>query len=306
MSSAVHGCTDIDPPPRGPQANGAKFVVLMARSNCTFFEKVINAERAGYDAAIVYNTDSDDLVEMSGDSGSTEDARIPSMFIGYFSAMEIKNNYAYDPQMQDMVLVMNRNLPFNINTHLLWPFVGVVVLCFLSMIVVTIVKCIRHRNRVQRDRLPQRELRKLPVIRYNPAASRYETCSICLDDYVEGERLRVLPCEHTYHTKCVDPWLTKGKRNCPLCKKKIRYVRRTRRSSDSDTTSSSSSNDNDNDTTPLLNSAARNAPSSMGTFPEGAEAAAATGGGGGEGAALTVNRVNENGVEVATATGVRG
>lgn len=261
MASDVYGCATLKPPPIDREAP-ANFVVLMARNNCTFFEKVINAEKAGYAAAIVYNIDSDDLVEMSGDSGSTEDATIPAMFLGYYSAMEIKNLYVYDAVMKNYMVVLNRNLPFNINTHLLWPFVAIVVLTFLTMIFVTIVKCLRHRNRVQRQRLPQRDLRRLPVIRYNKDTCRYETCAICLDEYIEGERLRVLPCQHTYHTKCVDPWLTRGKRNCPMCKQKVRLHPRSRArrtSSESDSSSGSSTAD----TRPLL--PARNA--NNGTFP---------------------------------------
>lgn len=268
MASDVYGCGSIDGPPSNSEPE-AKFVVLMARNNCTFFEKVMHAQLAGFDAAIVYNIDSDDLVDMSGDSNS-EEAKIPAMFLGYYSAMEIKNQYVYDAEMKDFTVVLNRNLPFNINTHLLWPFVAIVVLVFLTMIVVTIAKCLRHRNRVARERLPARELRNLPVIKYNPATCRYDTCSICLDDYVEGERLRVLPCLHTYHTKCVDPWLTKGKRNCPMCKRKIkRMTRRTRRtSSESDSSSGASSVAND-DTTPLLTGPTN---PTNGTFPQQAEA----------------------------------
>jgi E3 ubiquitin-protein ligase RNF13 len=30
--------------------------------------------------------------------------------------------------------------------------------------------------------------------------------------------MSVLP---AYHQKCIDPWLTKNKKTCPLCKKKV-------------------------------------------------------------------------------------
>ncbi|CAG8554860.1 4184_t:CDS:2 [Paraglomus occultum] len=44
------------------------------------------------------------------------------------------------------------------------------------------------------------------------------TCAICLDDFVEGDEVRCLPCEHEYHTECIDPWLTEKSSKCPLCK----------------------------------------------------------------------------------------
>lgn len=39
-----------------------------------------------------------------------------------------------------------------------------------------------------------------------------QECAICLEDYVEGEDLRVLPCKHDFHTSCVDAWLTTQKK----------------------------------------------------------------------------------------------
>ncbi|CAG9461485.1 unnamed protein product [Pedinophyceae sp. YPF-701] len=47
------------------------------------------------------------------------------------------------------------------------------------------------------------------------------TCAVCLDEYVPGEALRVLPCTHRFHRGCVDGWL--GTRpQCPVCKMLIR------------------------------------------------------------------------------------
>ncbi|XP_070572441.1 E3 ubiquitin-protein ligase znrf3-like isoform X2 [Ptychodera flava] len=45
-------------------------------------------------------------------------------------------------------------------------------------------------------------------------------CSICLERYFPKQVIRVLPCSHEYHSKCVDTWLIKH-RTCPLCKLNI-------------------------------------------------------------------------------------
>lgn len=48
-------------------------------------------------------------------------------------------------------------------------------------------------------------------------SSEDAVCSICLAEYVENDDLRELPCQHFFHTKCVDKWL-KINALCPLCK----------------------------------------------------------------------------------------
>ena len=53
-----------------------------------------------------------------------------------------------------------------------------------------------------------------------------ERCVICLEQFKDGDRLRVLPCEHRFHTGCIDKWLSGSSSHegcftglCPTCKK---------------------------------------------------------------------------------------
>jgi hypothetical protein len=43
-------------------------------------------------------------------------------------------------------------------------------------------------------------------------------CSICLEDFHNGDVLRELPqCHHLFHTDCLIPWLTENHKRCPMC-----------------------------------------------------------------------------------------
>ncbi|CAN7035945.1 unnamed protein product [Brassica oleracea var. botrytis] len=42
-------------------------------------------------------------------------------------------------------------------------------------------------------------------------------CSICQEEYVDGDEVGTMPCEHMYHVSCVQQWL-RMKNWCPICK----------------------------------------------------------------------------------------
>ena len=43
-----------------------------------------------------------------------------------------------------------------------------------------------------------------------------ETCNVCLEDFIEGEDIKLLQCNHGFHDECIRKWIVqKGK--CPVC-----------------------------------------------------------------------------------------
>ena len=46
-----------------------------------------------------------------------------------------------------------------------------------------------------------------------------DECSICLQT-LNSQKIKVLPCEHTFHTDCILEWLT-NTNTCPICRKSI-------------------------------------------------------------------------------------
>ncbi|CAL9023360.1 unnamed protein product [Prunus brigantina] len=42
-------------------------------------------------------------------------------------------------------------------------------------------------------------------------------CSICLDEFSEGEQVTQTPCKHKFHEDCILKWLN-GKHFCPMCR----------------------------------------------------------------------------------------
>lgn len=45
------------------------------------------------------------------------------------------------------------------------------------------------------------------------------TCAICIDTFESEDPVRGLICGHVFHQECLDPWLTKRKACCPMCKR---------------------------------------------------------------------------------------
>ncbi|NXX86078.1 RNF43 ligase, partial [Urocolius indicus] len=115
-----------------------------------------------------------------------------------------------------------------------WPDYDVwILLTMVSTVVVIILifvvrtKC--HLNRTQ-DSLQQQTLQAIGQLatrkyqaRWRPSrwdsassCSSAPVCAICLEEFSEGQELRIISCSHEFHRECVDPWLQQH-HTCPLC-----------------------------------------------------------------------------------------
>ncbi|XP_012712884.2 E3 ubiquitin-protein ligase RNF6 [Fundulus heteroclitus] len=45
-------------------------------------------------------------------------------------------------------------------------------------------------------------------------------CSVCINEYAQGNKLRRLPCSHEFHVHCIDRWLSENN-TCPICRQPI-------------------------------------------------------------------------------------
>ncbi|KAJ0765378.1 putative transcription factor C2H2 family [Helianthus annuus] len=63
------------------------------------------------------------------------------------------------------------------------------------------------------------KLSEIPVVVYRSEMKNPVTdCPICLGEFSEGEKMRILPkCKHLFHVKCIDKWLMLHS-SCPICR----------------------------------------------------------------------------------------
>ncbi|XP_041502890.1 E3 ubiquitin-protein ligase RLIM-like [Microtus oregoni] len=115
-----------------------------------------------------------------GSSGGNNSASVPSYNPGSSSIDEYSESIS---QMFEGGIEATQLYPFNDN-HLT-----------------------RGPTNVQIDNLATRSFGKNNALK---------TCTICITEYTEGDKLCVLPCSHEYHVHCIDCWLSENN-TCPIC-----------------------------------------------------------------------------------------
>ncbi|KAK4820476.1 LOW QUALITY PROTEIN: hypothetical protein QYF61_027937 [Mycteria americana] len=175
-SKPENACEPIAPPPLKDNSSSA-FIVLIRRLECNFDIKVLNAQRAGYKAAIVHNVDSDDLISMgSNDIEVLKKIDIPSVFIGETSANSLKEEFTYE-KGGHVVLIPEFSLPLE---YYLIPFLIIVGICLILIVIFMITKFVQDRHRARRNRLRKDQLKKLPVHKFKKGNRADTICRLRL------------------------------------------------------------------------------------------------------------------------------
>ena len=74
------------------------------------------------------------------------------------------------------------------------------------MIVFFIIWKVRERRIYKSQLAPKVIVNKLKIKKFDKfkrLSNESELCAICLDDYVNDDILRILPCSHMFHQSCI-------------------------------------------------------------------------------------------------------
>merc|ERR1719192_3221656 len=64
-------------------------------------------------------------------------------------------------------------------------------------------------------------IQSIPTVKINKEQmEKSSSCSVCWEDFTEGEEVRLLECGHCFHSGCIVPWLELHG-TCPVCRKQL-------------------------------------------------------------------------------------
>ncbi|CAL8363617.1 unnamed protein product [Lota lota] len=155
---------------------------------------------------------------------------------------------------EELMMLVNRNEEARVRIEILveptkWPHYDVGILLTIVLAILTIVMIFAFRYKCKSNRTwdsvhqqTMRAISRLEIKTYSTqgcagsqrhhrawgsasSSNSNPVCAICLEDFQDGQDLRIISCAHEFHRDCVDPWLLQH-RTCPLCMHNIMGKRR--------------------------------------------------------------------------------
>eukprot|EP00475_Leptophrys_vorax_P044243 TRINITY_DN878_c0_g1_i1.p1 TRINITY_DN878_c0_g1~~TRINITY_DN878_c0_g1_i1.p1 ORF type:complete len:371 (-),score=85.92 TRINITY_DN878_c0_g1_i1:46-1158(-) len=223
-------------------------IVMFPRGNCNFIDKVMNAQLAGAIGVVIGNNDAehpDWLVFMTaggaanGDTAAAVNVTIPTVMVSYNSFKQIvslqqasgvvlsisldsRGEVSKVSDGQDASDVFTAMIRVLIVAIAGYPSLLMCMVCGMYVRVL-IQRCSDGRRR--RNRIAD-----FPTVKYDadknqnkgdPEFIHNTNCVICWDEFIDGQRIRVLPCAHGFCANCIESWLSDRSDLCPICKRSV-------------------------------------------------------------------------------------
>ncbi|KAM6040097.1 E3 ubiquitin-protein ligase RNF13-like [Theristicus caerulescens] len=211
-----NACHAIENPP-APRKASETYIALIQGCDCSFVRKVLHAQQAGYQTAVVYNVDSEQLVTMMADDKEIQQLiEIPSLFTGQSVSLHLQRTLQCEKGIYVRLLPPKRYLsPCQDNTKKLQEtsikqdFRDIFSIIIATISVMVGLSWYKRACKIKLHTYKQ--------------GDKYETCVICMAEYKEGDCMKILSCSHAYHSACIDTWfqIQPRKKTCPFCKQVV-------------------------------------------------------------------------------------
>jgi len=225
----IYGCGSIT---NGEDLRGA--IVLVRRGGCSFFLKAqYVASFGGVGLVVGNNEDGDELLQMHKSTDERRDVDIPCVFITENDYNKVSNEVRNLPA-GTIQATISKEWEYPIDGF--WSTSGLttivtymLIICPSLWVLISAVQFCRrvvaHRRRVRR------RSRVIPEVLFSsklledalPNSSHITnaSCPICLENFEEDIRIKLLPCDHGFHKECIEPWIADHKDSCPICRQTV-------------------------------------------------------------------------------------
>lgn len=209
------------------------WIALVKLSNASSIREQITELQAIGASAVIFGEDEGNLKRKDKFWHSSK-IDIPSTFItmdDYFKVLLLTDRFRNDGFLY-AAIDCDTNFEPNLSTFSL--IVGLIAFFMCFCLAYHLFGCLTLSDQypykfIQSSKdleaFPEREYRKpaIPPFQNNWQCEQ-DKCCICLDYYETGAKIRKLPCQHLYHSHCIDMWLLKMSILCPLCKRDVTAV----------------------------------------------------------------------------------
>jgi len=84
-----------------------------------------------------------------------------------------------------------------------------------------ITQLLNHMDGAGPPPMAKENIQDIPTVKISESQlEKSQSCSVCWEDFSVGEEVKLLECEHCFHSPCIVPWLELHG-TCPVCRKEL-------------------------------------------------------------------------------------